>query len=136
MNAQELAPDTRLSSNALMDISITEALLQAIGRGLAQVLVGDSPPQAEPQRRQRRAAGPRRAVRRGRGAGAKAARAPRGPRGGLKGGDYVYYRQGRGTFVARVAEVDSDNSTAVVRRLTDGKRVERPLSKLRRAPAP
>lgn len=66
---------------------------------------------------------------------AKAAKPGKGPRG-LKQGAYVYYKQGRGTFVARVTAVDTDASTATVRRVKDGKRIERPLSKLRRAPRP
>ncbi len=43
-------------------------------------------------------------------------------------GQKVHYRQGRGTFEARVVRLDGDR--VVLERLADGKRVARPLSKL------
>jgi len=45
-------------------------------------------------------------------------------------GAMVRYRQGRGTFNARVASVDEARGTAVVERAMDGRSVERPFSKL------
>ena len=46
----------------------------------------------------------------------------------LEVGQSVRYRQGRGTFEARVAELAGD--VAFIERLSDGKRVQRPISKL------
>lgn len=45
-------------------------------------------------------------------------------------GATVGYRQGRGSFEATVVSVDTERSTATVRRSTDGREVVRPFSKL------
>ena len=47
----------------------------------------------------------------------------------FKAGDEVKYRQGRGTFAAFVIRADAGGEV-VVERISDGKRVKRPASKL------
>jgi len=61
-----------------------------------------------------------------------AAAAP-GPAGSIQPGAQVLYRQGRGTFLARVVSVNRRESKATVERTSDGKRVTRPLDKLKAA---
>lgn len=48
----------------------------------------------------------------------------------LRAGQQVEYRQGRGTFAAKVVRIDDKRSTAVLERLTDGKRLRHPLAKV------
>jgi len=48
----------------------------------------------------------------------------------LRVGQQVEYRQGRGTFTAKVVSIDDKNGTAVLERAEDKKRVERPLTKV------
>ena len=64
----------------------------------------------------------------------------RPPVRGVRVGQRVQYRQGRGTFTAKVVRINDKNGTAVLERATDKKRVERPLAKVyagaaRRGPA-
>lgn len=54
--------------------------------------------------------------------------APRAAPASVEPGQTVQYRQGRGTFEARVVRLDG--ARVVLERLADGKRVTRPLSKL------
>lgn len=58
--------------------------------------------------------------------------APVRPSGPLRPGDLVFYRQGRGRFLARVVSVHGRSGKAVVKRSSDGKRLSRPLHKLER----
>lgn len=45
-------------------------------------------------------------------------------------GGRVSYRQGSGTFEAKVVAVDADKGVAVLERIKDGKRVTRPMKKV------
>ena len=40
------------------------------------------------------------------------------------------YRQGRGTFAAKVVRIDDKRDAAVLERFSDGKRLRRPLAKV------
>ncbi len=79
--------------------------------------------------------------------GAEAAAPARNPRGrkpaGVRGakasleivskfaeGQKVQYRQGRGTFEARVVGIDAENGTVTLERLNDKKQVVRPAAKV------
>lgn len=46
------------------------------------------------------------------------------------GHEIVRYRQGRGTFEARIVSFDRETKMITLERLSDGKRVERPSSKV------
>jgi hypothetical protein len=48
----------------------------------------------------------------------------------LSVGQQVEYRQGRGTFAAKVVRIDGKRGAAVLERLSDGKRLRRPLAKI------
>lgn len=51
---------------------------------------------------------------------------------GIVVGAQVRYRQGRGTFDAEVIRVDAITGTATLQRISDGKRVVRPLDRIYR----
>jgi len=103
----------------LMNITeMTQVLFAALGRGLARGFLGELPA----------GSGPRPAA-----AGAPASSASSVPSGPFRAGDSVRYRQGRGTFFARVVSVDARAGKATVERSTDGKRVVRPFDKLLRS---
>jgi hypothetical protein len=48
----------------------------------------------------------------------------------LRAGQQVEYRQGRGTFAAKVVRIEDKRGAAVLERLSDGKRLRRPLAKV------
>ena len=48
----------------------------------------------------------------------------------MRAGQQVEYRQGRGTFAATVVRIDEKRGAAVLERLSDGKRLQRPLAKV------
>ena len=60
---------------------------------------------------------------------ARTAKAARKAAKAYEPGDVVHYRQGRGTFEAFVIRTEPDGEI-VVERVSDGKRVKRPASKL------
>ena len=71
---------------------------------------------------------PRAATRRP--AGRRAARNVAAPATSFSPGQMVSYRQGRGTFEAKVIEVDLERGELKLQREKDGKRVERPFQKV------
>jgi hypothetical protein len=105
---------------SVMNIEFFEALGFEIGQALAASLPHSHPPAAE--------GAPRGATRRG-GRKGPAARGGKSP---FNVGDHVFYKQGRGTFAGTVVRVSADGR-CVVMRDTDGKRVLRPPTKLKRA---
>ena len=72
-------------------------------------------------------AGPRRRGRPGRRAGGVSGR---GDASKFKEGQKVRFKQGRGEFEATVTSIDSNTNTLTLKRDRDGKRVERPASKV------
>ena len=78
--------------------------------------------------RVRRTAGPG-ARRRGR-PGRRAQVGGRGDASKFKEGQKVRFKQGRGEFDATVTSIDSNTNTLTLKRDRDGKRVERPASKV------
>ena len=102
-----------------------DALLGAFARGLLrawQVGAEGTPPAP----RVRRTRTPRQKER------APTAPPPAPPRP-RSGHEIVTYRQGRGSFEARIVRFDSEKKELVLERLSDGKRVVRPASKVHAA---
>ncbi|MFP2960308.1 PspA, partial [Myxococcus sp. 1LA] len=68
----------------------------------------------------------------GRTAPATAAPAPVPARGAclIRGGQEVRYKQGRGTFAAKVKAVDEKAKTLTLERVSDGTKVVRPFDKV------
>ncbi|HEY3446754.1 MAG TPA: hypothetical protein VGK67_10340 [Myxococcales bacterium] len=62
--------------------------------------------------------------------GRKAAKAGTGDASKFKVGQAVKYRQGRGEFEATVAAVDTEKNLVSLERSKDGKKVDRPASKI------
>ena len=56
-----------------------------------------------------------------------------GDAGSFSVGQSVVYKQGRGSFEAKVVSVDRDRNLVKVERIADGKKVDRPAAKLRPA---
>jgi hypothetical protein len=81
-----------------------------------------------PDGRERRAAGPG-PRRRGRPA-RRGAIGGRGDASKFKEGQKVRFKQGRGEFDATVTAIDGSTNTLTLKRDKDGKRVERPASKV------
>lgn len=104
-----------------------ESLGAVIGRGVAASV--------EDLVRQQQEAGPAeaRAVRRKAARGRRTRREAQGPTTALpEVGATVRYRQGRGEFEAKVVRVDARAGVVTLERVSDGKRVTRPLEKLYR----
>lgn len=97
----------------------------AVLRRLEAQLAAGAP---KPPGRPARAAGRRKL---GRGSARKARRAA----ATFQVGDAVVYRQGRGSFEAKVVAVDEATGLLTVERLKDGKKVDRPATKLAAAAA-
>src|SRR5215211_8035882 len=73
--------------------------------------------------------GPSSAPRR-RGRPGRRAQSGRGDASKFKEGQKVRFKQGRGEFDATVASIDGNTNTLTLKRDRDGKRVERPASKV------
>jgi len=90
-------------------------------------LLGEAPARRAPERA---AAVPAPAVRgRRRRRGGRARKAARLAQQ-LSEGQSVRYKQGRGTFDARVLSIDSAKGAVTLERISDGKKVVRPASKV------
>ena len=95
----------------IMDLTdIAQVFLSGVGRGLVRGFLGSELVGLSP--------GPTAAV---------------APSGSVRPGDSVLYRQGRGTFPARVVSVNARTGRVTVERASDGKRVVRPVDKLLRS---
>ena len=106
--------------------SILSELIVAFGRGLARAwkldtVAAPSAPARAPARRGRR---PRAAPVAEKPAQVQISAKPRA------GHEVVTYRQGRGSFEARIVRFDSATKMLTLERLSDGKRVVRPASKV------
>jgi len=100
-----------------------DALLGAFARGLLRAWqVGSETPPPAPRVRKARATRQKEL--------APTPLPPAAPPRPRAGHEIVTYRQGRGSFEARIVRFDSEKKELVLERLSDGKRVVRPASKV------
>jgi len=116
--AEELA--AALAPHKALLGKVSKFLVKAGGRGPGR------PPKAVAAKA--KAKKPARRARRGSKAKAAAHAAAK-----FKAGQKVFYKQGRGTFEAKVVRVDAAKGLITVQRNKDGKRVARPAAKLKAA---
>ncbi|MFN7130500.1 MAG: hypothetical protein ACK4N5_00360, partial [Myxococcales bacterium] len=99
--------------------------------GLSAFVSGQAaPPRRGPGRPRAAPNAPRRAGGRGRGRKAAAAQSGGGDASKFTEGQEVKYRQGRGEFEAVVMRIDRENNVLFLERKKDGKKVQRPASKI------
>jgi hypothetical protein len=114
--AEELA--AALAPHKALLGKVSKFLVKAGGRGPGR------PPKAVAAKAKK----PARRARRGSKTKAAASAAAK-----FKAGQKVFYKQGRGTFEAKVVRVDAAKGLITVQRNKDGKRVARPAAKLKAA---
>ncbi|MGC4120513.1 MAG: hypothetical protein QM765_39220 [Myxococcales bacterium] len=122
-----------MSQNASIDAAIRSIVADQVAAAMdpyraiferLEAFLGNAPARRGPGRPRKDPAAPqRRATRAGGQDAAKAAQA-------FKVGQTVSYKQGRGTFDAKVLEIDEATGMMKVQRLSDGKKVVRPASKI------
>jgi hypothetical protein len=125
------APSFDTAIHSLVAEAVESALAphRHILERLAELLDGAAPQKRGPGRPPKSAAAPKR---KGRRRGGKARKAS-GAAKHFSAGEKVIYKQGRGSFEAMIVRTDAAKGLVTIERISDGKRVVRPATKLKAA---